>query len=128
MGHVCWAKRPADRHRQDAHYHAHLMEVHGEPSDALRNHPGFDADGKHRYSFWLIAGDNRLDLVAHSEIHYKAWVQGAEKFLLFGPVGINPSLAFVTSSQKHGIEGWTGHSLVGRLVGSRDASTSTVKT
>jgi hypothetical protein len=118
MGHVCWAKRPSDRHKPDAHYHAPLIEVHGEPSNVLESHPGFDADGKHRFSFWLTAGDNRLDLVAHSEIHYNAWVQGAEKFLLFGPVGLNPSLAFLTSPQKGVTQGWTGHSLVGKLMNS----------
>jgi ankyrin repeat protein len=127
MGHVCWAKRPSDRHKPDAHYHAPLIEVHGEPSNVLESHPGFDADGKHRFSFWLTAGDNRLDLVAHSEIHYNAWVQGAEKFLLFGPVGLNPSLAFLTSPQKGVTQGWTGHSLVGKLMNSGDVNTSIVK-
>lgn len=111
MGDVCWAKRPADRHRQDAHYRAHLLEVHGEPSDALKSHLDFDADRKHKYAFWLMAGDSRLNLVAHSQVHFNAWVQGAENFLLFGPVGVDPSAALVTSPRRASSQGWTDYSL-----------------
>ncbi|XP_062510014.1 uncharacterized protein LOC134186110 isoform X2 [Corticium candelabrum] len=126
-GDVCWAKRPSDRHRQDSHHRAHLQEVHKELSPDVKSLLDSDAVREHKYAFWLVAGDRRLDLVAHSKSHYDCWTCGSEKFLLFGPVGVDESTAFIPLLQTESSKAWTDHSIVRSPVRAMDMVAKTLK-
>lgn len=51
-----------------------VLEVHGKPSNTIKNLPKFSPDALHFYSFWVGTSGGVLDLLAYNEDAYKVWL------------------------------------------------------
>jgi len=81
-----------------------ILEVHREPSNAVRNHARFSAGDLHCFSFWLATSGGVLDLLAYNEEAYNLWLLELERAAARnGHVGHSVLQAFKGSSVRAGV-------------------------